>query len=53
MAIMLINITVMKSKNGLPMTDLIDQQHSLVGKWPMADRYIVLRSVRIGYNGIA
>ena len=32
----------MISKNGLPMTDLIGQQHSLVGKWPMADRYIVL-----------
>ena len=32
----------MIGKNGLPMTDLIGQQHYLVGKWPMADRYIVL-----------
>ena len=32
----------MIGRNGLPMTDLIGQQHSLVGKWPMADRYIVL-----------
>ena len=42
---MLLKNTVMKNmigKNGLPMTDLIGQQHSLVGKWPMADRYIVL-----------
>ena len=42
---MLLKNTVMKNrigKNGLPMTDWIGQQHSLVGKWPMADRYIVL-----------
>ena len=42
---MLLKNTVMKNmigKNGLPMTDLIGQQHSLVGKWPMTDRYIVL-----------
>ena len=45
MAIMLLKNTVMKNmigKNGLPMTELIGQQPSLVGKWPMADRYIVL-----------
>lgn len=32
----------MIGKNGLPMAAPIGQQHSLVGKWPMADRYIVL-----------
>ena len=48
MAIMLLKNTVMKnmiSKNGLSMTDLIGQQHSLVGKWLMADCHIVLWQV--------
>jgi len=30
------------STNGRPLVELIGQQHHLVGKWPMADRYIVL-----------
>ena len=32
----------MIGKNGLPMAASIGQKHSLVGKWPMADHYIVL-----------
>ena len=39
----------MIGRNGLPMTDLIGQQHSLVGKWPMADRYIVLCMIMHAY----
>ena len=31
--------------NGRPTATLIGQQHHLVGKWPMADRYIVLCTV--------
>jgi len=28
--------------NGRPLTESIGKQHDLVGKWPMADHYIVL-----------
>jgi len=36
--------------NGRPLAELIGQQHQLVGKWPMADRYIVLCSPITIYN---
>ena len=30
------------SKNGLPMVEMIGQQHDLVGKWLMGNCYIIL-----------
>jgi len=32
----------MVGPNGRPMAALVGQQLTLLGKWPMADRYIVL-----------
>jgi len=35
----------MVGPNGRPMAALVGQQLTLLGKWPMADRYIVLCAV--------